>query len=41
MVDLAHVDACGSARGLLPVFGDVAGAFELFVEIDGAVVCGG
>ena len=40
MVDFAHVDARGSDGGLLPVFGDVAGAFELFVEIDGAVICG-
>ena len=40
MVDFAHVDACGPAGGLLPVFGNVAGAFELFVEVDRAVVCG-
>ena len=40
VVDFAHVDARGPDGGLLPVFGDVAGAFELFVEIDRAVVCG-
>ena len=41
MVDFAYIDACGSAVGLLPVPGEVTSAFELFVKIYGAVVCGG
>ena len=41
MVDFEYVDACGSIVRLLPVSGEMAGTLELFVEIYGAVVCGG